>query len=92
MPSSARARVYANTGKMLYVMSRIHTGTCIRNLGRIGLKLSIPLNTQLVLSMILSHLDYYNAIFYNLPAFFERKLTKVLYAAVRFVCNTGMRL
>ena len=30
----------------------------IRNLGRIGSKLSIPLKTQLVHSMILSHLDY----------------------------------
>ena len=40
--------------------------------------------------MILSHLDHFNAIFYNLPAFLERKLTKVLYAAVCFVFN--MRL
>ena len=62
----------------------------IRNLGRIGSKLSIPLKTQLVQSMILSHLDYCNAIFYNLPAFLVWKLTKVLYAAVRFVFN--MRL
>ena len=59
----------------------------IRNLGRIGSKLSIPLKTQLVHSMILSHLDYCNAILYNLPAFLLRKLTKVLYAAVRFIFN-----
>ena len=59
----------------------------IRNLGRIGSKLSIPLKTQLVHSMILSHLDYCNAILYNLPAFLVRKLTKVLYAAVRFIFN-----
>ena len=57
----------------------------VRNLGRIGSKLSIPLKTQLVHSMILSHLDYYIAIFYNLPAFLVQKLTKVLFAAVRFV-------
>ena len=64
----------------------------IINLGRIGSKLSIglPLKTQLVHSMISSHLDYCNAIFYNLPAFLVRKLTKVLYAAVRFVLK--MRL
>ena len=35
--------------------------------------------------MILSHLDYCHAISYNLPALLVRKLTKVLYAAVRFV-------
>ena len=54
---------------------------------RIGSKLSIPLKTQLVHSMILSHQDYCKAILYNLPAFLERKLTKVLYAAVRFIFN-----
>ena len=59
----------------------------IRDLSRISSKLSIPLKTQLVHSMILSHLDYCNAIFYNLPAFLVQKLTKVLYAAVHFVFN-----
>ena len=59
----------------------------IRNLGRVGLKLSIyiPAKTQLVHSMVLSHIGYCNAIFYNLPAFLVRKLAEVLYAAVHFV-------
>ena len=55
---------------------------CYNNLARIGSKFSVPLKMQLVHSMILSHLDYCNAIFYNLPAFLVQKLTKVLYAAV----------
>ena len=59
----------------------------IGNLGRIGSKLSILLKTQLEHSIILSHLDYCNAIFYILPAFLERQLTKVVYAAVSFVSN-----
>ena len=44
-------------------------GVCycnIRNLGRITSKLSVPLKIQLVHSMILSHLDYCNVIFFFL--------------------------
>ena len=72
------------------IVSICYNDIYIRNLGRIGSKLSILLKTQLVHSMILSHLYYCDAIFYNLPAFLVRKLTKLLYAAVCFVFN--MRL
>ena len=56
-----------------------------RNLGRIASKLSMKLKIQLIHSMILSHLDYCNALFYGLPGCLLNKLTKVLYAAVCFV-------
>ena len=57
----------------------------LRNLGRIASKLCMKLKIQLIHSMILSHLDYCNALFYGLPGYLLNKLTKVLYAAVRFV-------
>ena len=57
----------------------------LRNLGRIASKLSIDLKIQLVHSMILSHIDYCNAHFYDLPKMLLKKLTKVLYAGVRFI-------
>ena len=57
----------------------------LRNLGRIASKLSMKLKIQLIHSMILSHLDYCNALFYGLSDYSLNKLTKVLYAAVRFV-------
>ena len=56
----------------------------LRNLGKIASKLSAKLKIQLVHSMILCHLDYCNALFYGLPVCMLRRLTKVLYAAVRF--------
>lgn len=59
--------------------------TNLRNLGRIASKLSRSLKIQLVHSLILSHIDYCNALFYNLPEYLLHKLTKVLYAAVRFI-------
>ena len=49
----------------------------LRNLGRIASKLSMKLKIQLIYSMILSHLDYCNALFYGLPDYFLNKLTKV---------------
>ena len=55
------------------------------NLGRIGSKLSHELKLQLVHSMILSHLDYCNALYYHLPVYLLKKLTGVLHAAVRFI-------
>ena len=58
---------------------------CNTNLGRIASKPSVPLNIQLVHSMILSHLDYCNAIFFIMPSYLQKKLTKVSYAAVRFI-------
>ena len=33
----------------------------------------------------MSHIDYCNALFYNLPEYLLHKLTKVLYSAVRFI-------
>ena len=35
--------------------------------------------------MILSHIDYSNALFYTFPEYLLHKLTKVLYSAVRFI-------
>ena len=57
----------------------------LRNLGRIASKLSSDLKIQLIHSMILSQIDYCNALFYNLPEILLKKLTKVLYACVRYV-------
>ena len=41
----------------------------LRNIGRIASKLSRHVKIQLVHSLILSHIDYCNALFYNLPAY-----------------------
>ena len=57
----------------------------LRSLGRIGSKLSHELKLQLVHSMILSHLDYCNALYYHLPVYLLKKVTGVLHAAVRFI-------
>ena len=64
------------------------TGTCnanLRNLDSIASKLFKTLKVHLVYSLILSHIDHCNALFYNLPEYLLHKLTKVLYAAVRFI-------
>ena len=50
----------------------------IRNLGRIASKLSVQLKIQLVHSMVLSHLDYCNAIFYG---------SGYLYELVQLMCR-----
>ena len=50
----------------------------------LDIRLSKDLKLQLIHSMILSHIDYCNALFYNLPETLMKQLTKVLYAAVRF--------
>ena len=55
----------------------------LRNLDRIASKLTKPLKVQLVHSLILSHIDYCNALFYNLPEYLLHEFTKVLYSAVR---------
>ena len=57
----------------------------LRNLGKIASKLSMKLKIQLIHSMILSYLDYCNALFYGLPDYLLNKLTKVLYTAICFV-------
>ena len=49
----------------------------LRNLDRIACKLTKPLKVQLVHSLILSYIDYCNALFYNLPEYLSHKLTKV---------------
>ena len=41
----------------------------LRNLGRIASKLAKPLKVQLVHSLILSHIDYCNALSYNLSEY-----------------------
>ena len=45
----------------------------------------MKLKIQLVHSMILSHLDYCNALFYGLPDYLLHKLNKVSYAAAHFI-------
>ena len=59
----------------------------LRNLGRIASKLTKTLEVQLILSLILSHINYCEALFYNIlvPEYLLHKLTKVLYAAVRCI-------
>ena len=57
----------------------------LRNLGRIASKLTKSLKVQIVHSLILSHIDYCNALFCNLPEYLLHKLTKVLYSAVKFI-------
>ena len=67
----------------------------LRNLGRIASKFTKPLKVQLVYSLILSHIDYCNALFYNLPEHLLHKLAKVLYSAVRFIfgfCGCAVRM
>ena len=61
----------------------------LRNMSRISSKLSRTLKMQVIHSLILSHIDYCNALFYDLPEYLLHKLIKVLYAAVRFVFGLG---
>ena len=63
-------------------------GVCYLNLcnmSRIALKFSLSIKIQLIHSLILSHMDYCNPLFYNSPAYLHHKFTEVLNAAVRFV-------
>ena len=57
----------------------------LRNSGRIASKLTKVLKVQLVRSLMLFHIGYCNALFRNIPEYLLHKLTKVLYAAVRFI-------
>ena len=57
----------------------------LRNLRRIGSKLSHSLKVQLVQSMIFSHLDYCNAVYGSLSEANLNKLQKIQYAAVQFI-------
>ena len=47
--------------------------TNLHNLGRIVSKLTKPLKVQLVHSLMLSHIDYCKALFYNLPEYLLHK-------------------
>ena len=57
----------------------------LRNIGRIGNKLSFALKVQLVHSMVHSILDYSNASYGNLTATQLNKLQKVQNSGVRFI-------
>ena len=57
----------------------------LRNLWRIASKLHFHLKIQLVQSLILSRLDYCNAVLYGLPNYDLDQLQKVQNAAVRFI-------
>ena len=53
------------------------------------------LKVQLLHSLMLSHIDYCNAVFYSLPEYILHKLTKVSIAAMRFVfglCGSALRM
>ena len=57
----------------------------LRNLERIGSKLSTDLKVQLVHSNILSHIDYCNAVYGRLTESSLQKLQKIQNTAVRFI-------
>ena len=59
----------------------------LRNLQRIGSKLSHNLKIQLVHSMVFSHLDYCNCVFGSLSEMNLNKLQKIQYSAVQFIYN-----
>ena len=52
-------------------------------------KLTKTLKVQLVHFLILSYIDYCNALYHNLPEYLLHKFTKVLYVAVRFIFGLG---
>lgn len=59
----------------------------LRNLERIGSKLSKDLKIQLVHSNILSHIDYCNAVYGGLSEANIQRLQKIQNASVRFIFN-----
>ena len=63
----------------------------LRNLRRIGFKLSKDLKIQLVHSCILSQLDYCNSVFGSLNESQLQTLQKIQNAAVRFIFNLRTR-
>ena len=65
-------------------INRVVSRTCyanLCNLGRIASKLTKLMKVQVVHSLILSSIDYCNAVFCNLPKDLLLKLTKVVYSA-----------
>ena len=63
----------------------------IMNLGRIRAVLSENLKIMLVKTLVISQLDYSNAIYYNLPDYLIKKLERVLNAALRFIYGIKRR-
>ena len=59
----------------------------LHNLWKISSKLHKPIKIQLVNSLILSHLDYCNAVYYGLPDYLINELQKIQNAAIRFIFN-----
>ena len=59
----------------------------LRNIGRLRPYLDTSLRTTLVRNLILSKLDYCNAILAIVPDYLIKKMQKVLNASVRFIFN-----
>lgn len=64
----------------------------ISNLGRLKNILSHDVKMMLVKQLVLSRVDYHNALYANLPDCDIKKLQSVLNAAVRFIYNAGRRV
>ena len=64
----------------------------ISNLGRLKNILSHDVKMMLVKQLVLSRVDYHNALYANLPDCDLKKLQSVLNAAVRFIYNAGRRV
>ena len=63
----------------------------LSNLKMIGKYLTKDIKTMLVKTLILSKLDYCNALYANLPNYLIKKLENVLNAAIRFIHNLDQR-
>ena len=64
----------------------------ISNLGRLKSILPVDVRLMLVKQLILSKVDYHNALYVNLPACDVKRLQSVVNAAVRFVYGAGKRV
>ena len=64
----------------------------ISNLGRLKNVLSVDVRLMLIKQLILSKVDYHNALYVNLPACDVKRLQSVVNAAVRFVYGAGKRV
>ena len=64
----------------------------ISNLGRLKNVLSVDVRLMLVKQLILSKVDYHNALYVSLPACDVKRLQNVVNAAVRFVYGAGKRV
>ena len=63
----------------------------IMNLGRIRQTLTVELRFMLVKTLVLSKIDYHNALYINLPEYSIKKLQGVINASVRFIYGIGRR-